>query len=406
MKLISGDALSALKFISVSIVAGLIGLVFVPMLTRSLAPSDFASFSKSLLYAQMLASPSLFGISAYMTTLVEKIETASEEMPKAVSDWLLLLGGLMIVMLVGGIFVGPIFDVVMLILIAYARSWHALGAQSYRLLKSSKWFAIYQIGIPVTFFSTAIIGYQMFEFSGERLFYFSSIVYLVTVYHVWTQFKKRGWVDNSATTRFRDPRFLKFASGAFMHSLAGVAVTSWDKAYTSSVLDVHEFSLYIVGAQYAAGLVLIFTSISQAVVPQIYSSLSKEQGKTAACARLFMIMSLVFVLLFALFEAAIGGLMRFSLPVEFHAAIPIAQALGVAALLQGLYFLSSSVLFYYHRTFSLAIITMVCGALGALISAVSGALDSSSVVRIAILVWSVFFALTTLYSISLVTKNA
>jgi O-antigen/teichoic acid export membrane protein len=245
----------------------------------------------------------------------------------------------------------------------------------------------------------------LFAFSGTTLFYFSSIVYFLVVYHSWRQFKERGWIDGVHQARFRDGRFVRFASGAFMHSLAGVAVTSWDKAYTATVLSAHDFSIYIVGAQYAAGLVLIYTAISQAVVPQVYALLSKEQGKAAACGRYFLMMGAVFFLLFVLFEIAIGELMRISFPVTFHAAIPIAQMLGVAALLQGLYFLSSSVLFYYHRTFSLAAITMTCGVFGAIIAAVTGASDSASVASITIWVWGAFFSLTTVYSGYLVIKN-
>lgn len=399
------DHLNTIRFISISVVAGLMGVVFMPILTHSMTTGEFASFSKSLLYAQMIATPSVFGISAYLTTMVEKIDSGTDDISSAFTDWFLLLAILTVLMLLGTVILGFALSVILLILVSYARAFQTVGAQSCRLLRSPAGFALYQIAIPASFFIIAIICARTLRLSGVDTFYLASVVYLLASFYLWRQFNHRGWINQVWTGGFRNPRFVRFALGAFTHSLAGLAVTSWDKVYAASLLSPESFGIYIVGAQYAGGLVLIFTSISQAVVPQMYLLLAMKEGSAVACGKFFMIITAGFVLIFALFEMAIGPVLRIIFPDHFHSAITIAQLLGVAALLQGLYFISSAVLFYYHRTFSLAMITISCGVFGAVFALMSGASQMTDVVSIAISVWGAFFVLTTMYSAVLVIKN-
>ena len=381
------------------------GVIFLPVLTHSMSAAEFASFSKLLLYAQMIATPSVFGLSAYLTTLVEKIDSATDEISKAFTDWFLLLAIWSVVIFFGVGILGFALSVILLPLVSYARAFQTVGAQTCRLLRSTAGFALYQVAIPSGFYIIAMISAKTLGLSGAGSFYLASVVYLISAYYLWGQFSRRGWINQVWAGGFRNPRFVRFALGAFTHSLAGLAVTSWDKIYSASILSAEEFGIYIVGAQYAGGLVLIFNSISQAVVPQMYVLLSNKERSAGALVKFYIVMTTVFILLFILFEMAIGPVMQLVFPINFHSAIAIAQLLGVAALFQGLYFISSAVLFYYHRTFSLAMITITCGVFGAVFAVMSGATKVAAVVDIAISVWAGFLVLTTLYSATLIMKN-
>lgn len=399
------DYLITIKFVVISVISGLLAVVFLPILTHAMSNVEFALFSKSLLYSQMIATPSVFGMSAYITTLVGKIDFATDDIGNAFADWFLMLAILSIVIIVGVLMLGLSLSVILLVLIAYMRAFQSVGSQSCRLFRSQLGFFLHQLVIPAFFFIIAIAFSKTFTLSGINTFYIASIIYLLASIYLWRDFKCRGWINLVWLGRFRNQSFVRFAFGAFTHSLAGLAVTSWDKIYTASVLSPVEFGVYIVGAQYAGGLVLIFSSITQAIVPKMYILIDQKKNNAVACVKFFISAVFGYLIIFGFFEMTIGPVMRFLFPVHFHPAVQIAQLLGIAALLQGFYFISSAVVFYYHQTFSLAMITFCCGAIGAIFAFVSDAAKITEVVDIVIVVWGAFFSITTIYSALLIMKK-
>lgn len=396
--------LATINFIAISVLAGLMGIVFLPVLAHTMATVDFSSFSKELLYAQMISTPSIFGISAYLTTMVDKIGLKTEEIARAFSDWILMLAILTMLIIFCGRMIGFSWSLLFLLLVSYARAFQSVAAQCCRLLRSPIGFGLHQIAIPGSFYLAAVICSEFIGLSGELVFYTASGVYLLAAFYTWCKLKNLAWIGQIYFNKIRSISFVRFALGAFLHSLAGLAVTSWDKVYSASVLSPEDFGAYIVAAQYAGGLVLIFTAISQAIVPQMYLILAKNERADGAIRNFFLLMTSGFILLFALFEVAVGPLIQLVFPTHLYTAIPIAKALGFAGLLQGLYFLSSAVLFYYHRTFSLALITLICGSVGiiyAMVLNVSGVFD---IINIVIVVWVAFLVFTSIYSIYLL-KN-
>lgn len=393
-----GRRANTFKFIGASIASGLIGIVFIPLLTRTLSADDFASFSKLQLYAQMLVAPSLFGISTYLTTHIATLELDTEPVSTAFTNWFVLLAILAIPIVAYGAYLGQPVIAASITLVAYARAWQSVGAQSYRLSNESGWFSVYQVGIPALFFASAISLYAVLDLDVTTVFYLGSLAYALAAAHSIRKFRRKGWI--SAKQRFGTStrKFLLFASGSFLHSLAGVAVTSWDKAFIAATLSNLEFSTYIIASQYVAGLVLPYIAINQSLTPQLYKILSLPSHRQELVRFLAKVLAVNFVL-FAMFELAIGPLMQAMIPPEFHSAIPIARMLGVAAFLQGLYFINSSIMFYYHRTFTLAAATMFCGTLGVALAKITDASSSTAIASLSILAWLLFFAITAVLAV-------
>lgn len=395
---------NTLSFVLISIIAGLVSFAFLPILTRSLSTTEFAEFSKALLYVQVATTCSVFGFSAYLTTVFAKADDPSL-IRSAMSVWLFLFVAFFALCLTLGLVLDLIYEFVALGVFSGLRALHVVGGQVYRLFDAKLVFAIYQIGVPFVFFILAVISACYISGSGLFAFCIASVTYLLISVNTVSLFRRRNWIAGIRLENFSRSPYAKFAAGASLHAIAGIGITTWDKAYVASALSNEEFAIYVAAAQYAGGLVLIFTAISQAVVPNIYKLLKNRSERMLDLLKYVSLVAAVMTILFLGYELLVGWVFELMMPKSFSGGALVARILGVSAFFQGLYFIPSAIVFYFHKTISMALITLVCGISGALMGVILRPTEGLMIGLCAIVVWFFFFLLTSRYAYKLVRGN-
>lgn len=177
-----------------------------------------------------------------------------------------------------------------------------------------------------------------------------------------------GWVS-LRIRRDHVRHALRFGLPLIPHVIGGMMISMVDRFMITNILDVSATGVYMVAIQIGLAVYLLADGGSRAIQPWFIEGIkSGDEDKKILMAR----MSILCFVGLATVAAVVGLTAPWYLPFlvgeAFQPAAPLIIWIAMGQAFGGMYLVSANVIFYKQKTAYLAMITISCGLLNALIS--------------------------------------
>ena len=158
------------------------------------------------------------------------------------------------------------------------------------------------------------------------------------------------------------PKFLyarqifSFGLSLIPHSIGGVILAMADRLFIGHFEGAKEVGLYSVAYQVGAVMLLVGTSVNQAMAPALFGLL-KKRTENSVLAKITLIIGMGYVAFSTTLYFFAELIFRYFVSDKYIVAKDYFPYLLIGFLFQSLYFLFTNYLFYYNRTRLLAGIT-------------------------------------------------
>lgn len=161
-----------------------------------------------------------------------------------------------------------------------------------------------------------------------------------------------------------DKKFLKqtlsFGIPLIPHTIAGTFLVMSDRIFLANMVGDSAVGIYSVAFQIASGLAIIFSSVNQAWVPNLYEFLNSNptlEDKLKIVKKSYKI-AFGMVLLVLVFMILMPFLYNIFINIKYHYGKTFINFIAIAFLFQGFYFLVTNYIFYSKQTKILSSITV------------------------------------------------
>ncbi len=349
---------------SSNIIRSAIPFLLLPILTRYLTPTDYgivATFQILLAIAVVFVNLNMHGAVA-----VNFFKIQRQEFEVFIGNvFVILFTSFFLTLCIVSAIKGPLSHLIkfsenwlpIIVIIALSQSIITLTLTLWRIEQKPLPYGIFQIIQTVLNVILSLIFVVIFNWhwQGRVLgIIIASIIFgLISLFII---YKKKYIKFNFNKTHIKDA--LIFGIPLIPHALGGWIMTSIDRIFINSMVDIASTGIYTVGYQVGMIIGLFATSFNQAWSPFLFAKLKENDGASKLRIVKFTYFYAVGIIVLALSLSLVAPwFLNFFVSKNFHDANKYVFwiALGYAA--NGMYYMVVNYIFYVKKTYILAWVT-------------------------------------------------
>lgn len=371
----SSPSKAFLLYVVAFAVAGVTPFMLLPVLTKTLSPSDFGEATAFIIWTTLLAS--VAGLCTHGFVSVRFFKVKAEQFRVLVSSSIatVALAHLMAAILVAAFSnqLASIFDLsigfsLLAVIASFFLSVNLLLLTVLQVTANPRLYLHVRIlqalielllCVALIYLITADAGARIYSYT---LALFASFV-LAVIYakHLGCVGLTVGLMDSKA--------LLKFSGPLMPHIVAGTLISSLDRLVVSAKLGAESLGIYMVAMQIGMAMIILIDPLNKALMPWLFEQLKTNNH---CVKRMVVIKTYQLYVLLAAFGIMLS-LMAYYLfekviDTQYSSARPLIPWFVAGFVMQGMYYTQVNYLFYAERTGRLSLITVSVAIVGALVS--------------------------------------
>lgn len=356
-------------------VAGVTPFMLLPVLTKTLSPSDFGEATAFMIWTTLLASVAGLCTHGFVSVRFFKVKAEKFRLLVTTSIATVALAHLVAAALVAAFSnqLASFFDLsiglsLLAVIASFFLSINLLLLTVLQVTANPRWYLHVRLlqALLELLLCVAII-YLVAADAGARIYSYTLALFaslLLGLFYV----KNLGCVG--LTIDLMDSKeLLKFSGPLMPHVIAGTLISSLDRLVVSAKLGSVSLGIYMVAMQIGMAMIILIDPLNKALMPWLFEQLKKKNQRVKRMVviktyQLFVLLTgfgiLLSVVAYYLFEKVIDP--------QYSTARPLIPWLVAGFVVQGMYYTQVNYLFYAERTGRLSLITVSVAIVGALVS--------------------------------------
>lgn len=348
-----------------SVLPQLIGFLLIPLYTRFLSPTDYGILEMVTTLALFLTPLMKLGIPGSVTRFYYEYKDDENQLKNFITTINRILNygaiilssilGLFLYFLGEGLLGGLEFWPYMVIALAIA-CFSANNQLQKKLIQNrlqSRLNLILQVIFAFTNIGLTFLLVVVFELGALGSILASAVVTIAFYFQALYYLRKDL---NGSFSRHMAKESINYGIGILPHHMAHSTGPLITKAILANVATLAVVGVFSISLRFVSPLILVCTSLNTVLVPLYNASRKKnEHEKIHTLIRQILLVSFAAYTIFVLLMPFI---MKWSLPVEYHPAIPMIPILAIAFFGRTIYHISVAEIFYQKKTKVVSIITI------------------------------------------------